>query len=128
MTRVRECCVRPDSATAAENGDPSGPRFTGELPVPEFDQLDGQLDAVPGEPFAEFDRNPDFGSASTDSYGLLELAAGLEFEGFGARPMRVSLEVRKALDEPCRDFLNSYKACVLDPGRDLRATLGVPPG
>lgn len=83
-------------------------------------------DAVPGEPFAQFDRNPNFGSASTDSYWLLDLAAGFELDGFGARAMRVNLELRNALDESYRDFLNTYKAYALNPGRDLRLTLELP--
>jgi iron complex outermembrane receptor protein/hemoglobin/transferrin/lactoferrin receptor protein len=85
-------------------------------------------DAVTGEPFAQFDRNPRFGSASTDSYWLLDLAAGFEFQSFGDRDIRVNLELRNALDEGYRDFLNTYKGYALNPGRDLRLTLEIPLG
>lgn len=81
-----------------------------------------------GEPFSQFDRNPVFGSASTDSYWLLDLAAGFQFRGFGERDIRVNVELRNALDEVYRDFLNTYKAIALNPGRDLRLTLEVPLG
>jgi hypothetical protein len=38
----------------------------------------------------------------------------------------VNLELRNALDESYRDFLNTYKAYALNPGRDLRLTLELP--
>ncbi|MEE4277436.1 MAG: TonB-dependent receptor [Halieaceae bacterium] len=85
-------------------------------------------DAAPGEPFAQFDRNPVFGSASTDSYWLFDLAAGFQFQGFGERDIRVNVELRNVLDETYRDFLNTYKAYALNPGRDLRLTLEIPLG
>jgi outer membrane receptor protein involved in Fe transport len=85
-------------------------------------------DAVPGEPFTQFDRNPRFGSASTDSYSLVDLAAGFEFKGFGRRDVRVNIELRNVLDEDYRDFLNTYKGYALNPGRDLRLSLEIPLG
>jgi iron complex outermembrane receptor protein/hemoglobin/transferrin/lactoferrin receptor protein len=85
-------------------------------------------DAAPGEPFQQFDRNPIFGSASTDSYWLLDLSAGFQFRGIGERDMRVNLELRNALDEDYRDFLNTYKGYALNPGRDLRLMLEIPLG
>ncbi len=85
-------------------------------------------DAVPGEPFSQFDRNPRFGSASTDSYWLVDLAAGFEFKGFGTRDVRVNVELRNVLDEDYRDFLNTYKGYALNPGRDLRLSLEIPLG
>ena len=85
-------------------------------------------EAAPGEPFQQFDRNPRFGSASTDSYWLLDLAAGFQFPGPGERDIRVNIELRNALDEVYRDFLHTYKAYALNPGRDLRLTLEVPFG
>lgn len=74
----------------------------------------------------QFDRNPRFGSASTDSYWLVDLAAGFEFRGFGDRDMRVNVELRNALDEDYRDFLNTYKGYALNPGRDVRLSLDIP--
>ena len=80
-------------------------------------------EAAPGEPFQQFDRNPNFGSASTDSYWLLDFAAGTLIPGPGASEFRLNLEVRNALDEVYRDFLNTYKGYALNPGRDIRLTL-----
>lgn len=85
-------------------------------------------DAAPGEPFQQFDRNPNFGSASTESYWLLDFAAGASIPGPGERDIRVNLELRNALDESYRDFLNTYKGYALNPGRDLRLTLQIPLG
>ncbi len=84
--------------------------------------------AAPGEPFQQFDRNPMFGSASTDSYWLLDFAAGTVLKGPGERDLRVNLEVRNALDSSYRDFLNTYKGYALNPGRDVRLSLTVPLG
>jgi outer membrane receptor protein involved in Fe transport len=83
-------------------------------------------DAAPGEPFQQFDRNPIFGSASTDSYWLLDIAAGAVLRGPGGRDLRVNLEVRNAADEVYRDFLSTYRAYALNPGRDLRLTFELP--
>jgi len=83
-------------------------------------------DAAPGEPFEQFDRNPVFGSASTESYWLLDFAAGAMLPGPGDRDIRINLAVRNALDQSYRDFLNTYKGYALNPGRDLRLTLQVP--
>ena len=85
-------------------------------------------DAAPGEPFQQFDRNPVFGSASTDSYFLVNFAAGASLPGPGKRDIRVNLELRNAFDESYRDFLNTYKGYALNPGRDLRLTLQIPLG
>lgn len=85
-------------------------------------------DAAPGEPFQQFDRNPVFGSASTDSYFLVNFAAGASFTGPSERDIRVNVELRNAFDESYRDFLNTYKGYALNPGRDLRLTLQIPFG
>lgn len=82
--------------------------------------------AAVGEPFQNFDRNPVFGSASTDSYWLLNVAAGAFLSGPGDRDIRINLEVRNVLDASYRDFLNTYKGYALNPGRDIRLTLEVP--
>jgi len=85
-------------------------------------------DAAPGEPFQQFDRNPVFGSASTESYWLFNFAAGAFLPGPGDRDIRVNVELRNAFDESYRDFLNTYKGYALNPGRDLRLTLEIPFG
>ena len=85
-------------------------------------------DAAPGEPFQQFDRNPVFGSASTESYWLVNFAAGAFVPGPGERDIRVNLELRNAFDESYRDFLNTYKGYALNPGRDLRLTVEIPLG
>jgi len=82
--------------------------------------------AAPGEPFQNFDRNPVFGSASTDSYWLLNMAAGALLPGPAEKDIRVNIEVRNAMDETYRDFLNTYKGYALNPGRDVRLTVEVP--
>jgi iron complex outermembrane receptor protein/hemoglobin/transferrin/lactoferrin receptor protein len=85
-------------------------------------------DAAPGEPFQQFDRNPVFGSASTESYWLVNFAAGAFLPGPGERDIRFNIELRNAFDESYRDFLNTYKGYALNPGRDLRLTLEIPFG
>jgi len=114
---LTELTWRPDSI-----GGLRAPYFRGALRY-----ADAQ-EAAPGEPFAQFDRNPRFGSASTDSYWLLDLSAGFQFRGFGNQDMRLNLALRNALDEDYRDFLNTYKGYTLNPGRDLRVTLEIPLG
>jgi iron complex outermembrane receptor protein len=55
---------------------------------------------------------------STAGYGLLDFYAGVE-PHLGARPVRVQLQVRNALDTRYRDFLSRYKAFALNPGRNI---------
>lgn len=45
VVRSADNIEAPDSATAFESGDSSGPGFTGELPFTDFDQVNGQLGA-----------------------------------------------------------------------------------
>jgi iron complex outermembrane receptor protein/hemoglobin/transferrin/lactoferrin receptor protein len=66
------------------------------------------------EPFSQFDRNPNFGTASTDSYTLLDLGVGFEY-----RFARFDFGVRNATDEDYRDFLDTYKGYALSPGRNF---------
>jgi outer membrane receptor protein involved in Fe transport len=54
----------------------------------------------------------------TAGYGLLDLYGGLD-RHLGARPLRVELQVRNALDTRYRDFLSRYKAFGLNPGRNI---------
>ncbi|MBF5055038.1 outer membrane receptor protein [Alcanivorax sp. 521-1] len=88
---------------------------------------DASKDAAPGEPFAQFDGAP-FGTASTDSYTVADLAAGVEFGGTPTRPVRLDLEIRNLTDKAYRDFLDTYKGYALSAGRDVRLTLRVPFG
>lgn len=81
--------------------------------------------AAPGEPFQQFDRNPRFGSASTDSYWLANFAAGGFVKTNNDMDIRLNLEVRNLFDEPYRDFLNTYKGYALNPGIDIRITAQV---
>lgn len=83
--------------------------------------------ASPGEPFAQFDGAP-FGTASTESYTVADLAAGFGIARGGASPMRITFEVRNLTDESYRDFLDTYKGYALSPGRDFRVKLRVPFG
>lgn len=67
------------------------------------------------EPFYQFDQpGSAFGTASTEAYTLLDAVAGAEFRGVSIR-----LEATNLLDEDYRDFLDTYKAIALGPGRDI---------
>ena len=70
--------------------------------------------AGPEEPFSQFDRNPNFGTASTDAYTLLDLGVGFVIDRF-----RLNVDVRNVTDEAYRDFLDTYKAYALSPGRSI---------
>jgi iron complex outermembrane recepter protein len=54
----------------------------------------------------------------TAGYGLLDLYGGVE-PHLGARPIRIEVQVRNALDTAYRDFLSRYKAFALNPGRNI---------
>ena len=54
----------------------------------------------------------------TAGYGLLDIHGGLGGR-LGARPVRIELQVRNALDTRYRDFLSRYKAFALNPGRNV---------
>ena len=66
------------------------------------------------EPFSQFDDNPNFGTASTDAYTLLDLGFGFRY-----RALRVDVTVKNATDEDYRDFLDTYKGYALSPGRNV---------
>ena len=83
-------------------------------------------DAAPGEPFAQFDDAP-FGSASTDSYYLIDLGAGFS-PRIAGQTLHLDLAVNNLLDEDYRGFLDTYKGYALSPGRDIRLTARVPFG
>ncbi len=71
------------------------------------------------EPFAQFDRNPNFGTASTGAYTLLDL-------GFKAayKSLLLGIRARNVTDEDYRDFLDTYKGYALSPGRNIVFELG----
>lgn len=66
------------------------------------------------EPFSQFDKNPNFGTASTDAYTLLDLGFGFDFEA-----LRVDIGIQNATDVDYRDFLDTYKGYALSPGRSF---------
>lgn len=66
------------------------------------------------EPFSQFDANPNFGTASTDAYTLLDLGFGFEVDR-----LRFDLTVKNVTDEDYRDFLDTYKGYALSPGRSI---------
>ena len=76
---------------------------------------DSQESAGLIEPFGQFDAPPPpFGTASTESYTLVNA-------GIGGRigQADVSLSIDNLLDEPYRDFLDTYKNITLSPGRNV---------
>jgi hemoglobin/transferrin/lactoferrin receptor protein len=80
------------------------------------------------EPFAQFDEGfgPPFGTASTQSYRVVNMEARATLAlGLGV-PLTTSIGVDNLLDETYRDFLDTYKGYALSPGRDLRVTVSVP--
>lgn len=85
-------------------------------------------DAVPGEPFAQFNNNPAFGSADTDSYTIADLSLGFDLRVWNDTLLAVMLDVRNLNNTAYRDFLYTYKAYALNPGRDVRLTLRLPFG
>jgi iron complex outermembrane receptor protein/hemoglobin/transferrin/lactoferrin receptor protein len=107
------------------------PQFSGPLRNPYARFTVRQVwsrDAVPGEPFAQFNNNPVFGSADTDDYTVADLSLGFEFGAAESTALSVVLDVRNLFDEAYRDFLHTYKAYALNPGRDIRLTLRLPFG
>lgn len=81
-------------------------------------------EAAPGEPFSQFDNAP-FGTASTDSYTLLDASAGVSTPMLG-QDARLSVAVRNVLDEDYRGFLDTYKGYALSPGRNVVVTARLP--
>ena len=81
-----------------------------------LEYADSQDSAGLLEPFGQFDAPPPpFGTASTDSYTLVNASAG---GSIGAVDFEVSVD--NILDEPYRDFLDTYKNVTLSPGRNIR--------
>jgi outer membrane receptor protein involved in Fe transport len=71
--------------------------------------VDSQEVSGPDEPFG----------VATDSYTLVDLRAGFELPAAGVT-WGLDLTVRNLFDESYTDFLYSYKAFALNPGRDVR--------
>jgi len=80
-------------------------------------------DAVPGEPFVQFNNNPVFGSADTDSYTVADLSFGFDVRSWTDNPLSVMFDIRNIANTAYRDFLYTYKAYALNPGRDIRLTV-----
>ncbi|MFP4203937.1 MAG: TonB-dependent receptor [Opitutales bacterium] len=66
------------------------------------------------EPFSQFDRNPNFGTASTGDYTLLDLGFGFRYKN-----LHVDVFAKNVTDEDYRDFLDTYKGYALSPGRSI---------
>jgi len=81
------------------------------------------------EPFGQFDDGigPDipFGVASTDAYTLLNLGVGFDLKLL-RQPLNLDVEISNLLDENYRDFLDTYKAYALSPGRSVNVKLNFP--
>lgn len=78
---------------------------------------DSQNSAGLFEPFGQFDAPPPpFGTASTDSYVLVNAGIGGNIGDVG-----LSLSVDNLFDEAHRDFLDTYKNITLGPGRNVTA-------
>lgn len=80
---------------------------------------DDQTVSGPQEPFAQFDAPPPpFGTGSTDSWSVVDAAAGGRL---GAAMLR--LQVNNLLNERYRAYEDTYKIVTLAPGRDVRLTV-----
>ena len=69
------------------------------------------------EPFGQFDAPPPpFGTASTDSYVLLDVSVGATVAATGTE---IAIAAENLLDAEYRDFLDTYKNITLGPGRNV---------
>ena len=101
----------------------------------EAERLKKKLEKVSGikeaagryEPFWQFDINPNFGVASTDSYTLFDLGFGFDLSMAG-QLISFNLVVKNMLDQDYRDFLDTYKGYALSPGRNVIFKLNIPFG
>lgn len=77
------------------------------------------------EPFAQFDGDfgPPFGTASTRAYRVVNVEARTTLAlGLGV-PLTLVVGADNLLDEPYRDFLDTYKGYALSSGRNVRVSL-----
>jgi len=82
------------------------------------------------EPFSQFDNvngPPPFGTASTQSYMLVDISAGTTVRLNGVS-MALTVGADNLLDEAYRNFLDTYKGYALSPGRNVYVKLSVPFG
>ena len=77
------------------------------------------------EPFSQFDNTP-FGTASTDSYTLLDLGVGFDVDMGSHGTLNVDAGIDNVFDEDYRDFLDTYKGYALSPGRNYYLKVRVP--
>ena len=77
------------------------------------------------EPFGQFDNTP-FGTASTDSYTLVDLGFGFTLPYGSGSSVQVDIGVENLFDEDYRDFLDTYKGYALSPGRDIWVKVNMP--
>ena len=77
------------------------------------------------EPFGQFDNTP-FGTASTDSYTLLDLGIGFGVEYSPGEVIEFDIGVENLTDKAYRDFLDTYKGYALSPGRNVWLRASVP--
>ena len=77
------------------------------------------------EPFSQFDTIP-FGTASTDSYTLLDLGVGFDVDMGSQGTLNVDAGIDNVFDEDYRDFLDTYKGYALSPGRNYYLKVRVP--
>lgn len=80
--------------------------------------VDSKKSAGQYEPFSQFDNTP-FGSASTQSYQLWDIAysANLPVNRY---QLALQLQVENLFDTAYRDFLDTYKGYALGMGRNLK--------
>ena len=78
------------------------------------------------EPFWQFDANPSFGLASTDSYTTCRLSMGAAVPVAGGQRATLDIAVENLFDTDYRDFLDTYKGYALSPGRSVVLSLSVP--
>jgi len=81
------------------------------------------------EPFSQFDKGigPDipFGTASTDSYLLVNLGMGTDVEFF-EKEAQLDINITNLLNRSYRDFLDTYKGYTLSPGRSVNVKITLP--
>jgi len=83
-------------------------------------------EAAPREPFVQFDDAP-FGTASTDSYVLVDIGLGFD-TAIRGQPLSLDLRVTNLFNNDHRQFLDTNKIVGLSPGRDARLSVTVPFG
>src|SRR5699024_5260510 len=86
--------------------------------------------AGPYEPFWQVESSikaSDFELASTDAYTLLNASLGFELP-LWSRPISFVVTAQNLLNTAYRDFLNTHKGYVLNPGRGITFKVKIPFG